>query len=193
MATSRTTGWWDREVDERGRRLRPDLRVTAHEIWDWACNTTRSQLGDSSATAELLDSAISQASAYLDKRNTPLGSHSESHLTGLMRRCFWYVLRRHMRQVRRLELIGGQSELGKLVADRSWSLQVDARIDFEKAVRLLSDRARIILVLRDAGYEWSEIALRFGTTVTAVKKSFFRELRDLQLKIDSPAAPPRKT
>ncbi len=182
MAASQITRYWDRDVDEQGRRIRSDLRTTAHEIWDWACNTTQSRLGDNSAAAELMDLAIAQASAYLDKNAVPLNSHSPSHLVGLMRRCFWSVMQRHAKQLRRLELVGGHLELSDLAADSTWSNQIDARVDFEKVVRCLSRRCRTILALRDAGYDWKEISTFLGTTPSAVKKSFFRELEELQQK-----------
>ncbi len=187
MASSSITHcWWDREFDEEGRPLRSDLRATAHEIWDWACNTTRSRLGDSSATGELMDEAVAQASAYLDKYHVPLNTHS--HLAGLMRRCFWFVLDRHANHLQRIELVGGNFELSNLAPDSSWSSQVESRVDYQKLIRQLSERARTILTLREAGYDWQEIGDALGTSPTALKKSFARELSALQDKLGTKKA-----
>jgi DNA-directed RNA polymerase specialized sigma24 family protein len=182
MATSHTTRWWDRDVDEKGRRIRSDLRMIAHEIWDWACKCTQARLGDNAPTAELMDKAIAQASAYLDKYAVPMNSHSDSHLTGLMRRCFWSVLQRQAKQLLRLELVGDNSKLSDLAADSTWSNQIENRVDFERIVGLLSDKCRRILALRGAGYDWNEIATFLGTTPGAVKKSFLREIGQLRRK-----------
>src|SRR5436305_4393277 len=182
MASSHITRWWDRDVDEKGRRIRSDLRLIAHEIWDWACHCTQSRLGDNAATAELMDNAIAQASAYLDKYAVPLNAHSDSHLAGLMRRCFWAVLQRHVKQLRRLEFVGDNSQLSDLATDATWSSQIENRIDFERIIGLLTDRGRRVLALRDAGYDWKEVATLLGITPGAVKKSFLREIRELQCK-----------
>jgi DNA-directed RNA polymerase specialized sigma24 family protein len=184
-----TRQWWDRDVDAKGRNIRSDLRAAAHEIWAWACSTTQSRLGDNTAAAELMELAIAQASAYLDKHGIPLNSHSNTHLTSLMRRCFGRVLHRHAMKLKRLELVGSNLELSDLAADRTWSRQIDARVDYERMIRLLSGRCRTILTLRDAGYEWKEIADVLGTTASAVKKSFFREIRELQVKLRIPGKP----
>ncbi len=189
MASSHITRWWDRDVDEKGRRIRSDLRRIAHKIWDWASNYTKSRLGDDAGTAELLDTAIAQASAYLDKNAIPLNAHSESHLIGLLRRCFWTVLQRQAKQLRRLELIGGNSDLSDIATDNTWSDHIENRIDFERMIGLLSERARTVLALRVAGYDWQEIAAFFETTPGAIKKSFLRELRELQRKVRPPKRP----
>jgi DNA-directed RNA polymerase specialized sigma24 family protein len=184
-----TRQWWDRDVDGKGRQIRSDVRTAAHEIWDWACNTTQSRLGDNTAAAELMELAIAQASAYLDKNGIPLNSHSSTHLASLMRRCFGRVLHRHAQRLKRLELVGSNLELSNLAADRTWSSQIDARVDFERMILLLTEKCRTILTLRDAGYEWQEIANLLGTTVSAVKKQFFREIRELQLRFRTPGKP----
>lgn len=189
MASSHITRWWDRDVDEKGRRIRSDLRQVAHSIWDWASSCAQSRLGDDAGTAELLDLAIAHASAYLDKYAIPLNSHSESHLIRLLRRCFWSVLQRQARQLRRIELIGDSSELSDIATDNTWSDQIDNRLDFEKLIGLLSERARSVLALRVAGYEWAEIATLLETTPGAIKKSFLRELGEVQRKFRSSPKP----
>jgi DNA-directed RNA polymerase specialized sigma24 family protein len=136
-----------------------------------------------------MDLAIAQASAYLDKNGIPLNSHSSTHLTSLMRRCFGRVLHRQAQKLKRLELVGSNLELSDLAADRTWSRQIDARVDFQRVILLLSEKCRTILTLRDAGYDWKEIANLLGTTVSAVKKLFFREIRELQFKFRRPGKP----
>jgi DNA-directed RNA polymerase specialized sigma24 family protein len=192
MAGTHTTRyWWDRDVDAKGSQIRSDLRTTAHEIWERACNQTQSVLGETTLAGELMEQAIGQASRYLDRKGVPLDSLSHSHLTGLMLRCFWTVLQRHARALRRLELVGGTLELSNLVSTTTWSDQIEARVDYERIVSLLSEKCRTILALRAAGYAWKEIADVLGATTTAIKKGFFREIRDLEVKLRPSGKPPK--
>jgi DNA-directed RNA polymerase specialized sigma24 family protein len=55
-------------------------------------------------------------------------------------------------------------------------------LDLESIVRKLSERNRTVLALRAAGYNWEEIAQALGTSVAAVRNSFWREIRDLRRK-----------
>lgn len=172
--------WWDRDIDSSGKPLRSDVRTTASEVWERACNQTQSVLGETTSAGELMELTVSQVSAYLDKIGLPL--HSKN-LAGLLLVTFWRVLNRQAQKLKRLELVGGSSELSNIAADGDWSKDVDARIDYERIVRRLSDKCRIVLALRDAGYDWREIAEILGTTATAIKKSFFRELQQLQVSL----------
>ena len=187
-----TRYWWDRDVDTEGRHLRSDVRTTAHEIWERACNQTQSVLGETTLAAELMEMAIGQASRYLNRKGFALNSLSPSHLTGLTLRCFWAVLQRQARKLRRLELVGGHLELSGLATDSTWSRRIEARIDHERVVRLLSEKCRTILALRDAGYDWKEIAGVFATTSSAIKKIFFREIREVERRFRARRRPPRK-
>ena len=175
--------WWDREIDSSGKALRADVRLTASDIWERVCNQTESVLGESTSAAELMEQTVAQASAYLDRIGVAL--HSKN-LTGLLLCTFWRVLNRHAQKLKRLQLVGSSAELSHLATEQDWSAQVDARIDYERIVRLLSDKCRMVLALRDAGYDWQEIAELLGTTATAIRKSFFREIQQLQKRLQNP-------
>jgi DNA-directed RNA polymerase specialized sigma24 family protein len=58
-------------------------------------------------------------------------------------------------------------------------------LDFEKIVRLLSDQARTVLALRNAGYEWSEIGQLLNVSVVTIKGSFWREIVQIREKLKS--------
>jgi DNA-directed RNA polymerase specialized sigma24 family protein len=76
--------------------------------------------------------------------------------------------------------VGGSGELSKHTADNAWVRQVNARLDFEKIVRQLSERNAAVLTLRAAEYEWKEIAHLFGVSVAAVRNSFWREIEKIR-------------
>jgi DNA-directed RNA polymerase specialized sigma24 family protein len=77
-------------------------------------------------------------------------------------------------------LVGGSDELSTYTADNAWVRQVDARLDFEKIVRRLSERNAAVLTLRAAEFEWKEIADLFGVSVAAVRNSFWREIERIR-------------
>ncbi len=175
-------GWWDREVDHQGQRIRSDVRVAAHEIWQRVRSQAESVLGDGAAAAELLELSVAQASRYLNRKRIPVGS--ESHL-GLLLVIFWRLLERRRANLRRLEPVGDIGDLSNRVPDRTWSSQIDSRLDSEKIIRLLSDRCRTILALRSAGYEWLDIAKLLDAPVAAIKGGFWREIHQIRRKIAS--------
>ncbi len=177
--------WWDREVDSSGKTLRSDVRITASDIWERVCKQAEFVLGESTSAAELMEETIAQASAYLDRKGVAL--HSKN-LTGLLLCTFWRVLNRHARKLKRVQLVGTSAELSHLATEQDWSAQIDAKIDYERIVRLLSDKCRMVLALRDAGYDWQEIAELLGTTATAIKKSFFREIEQLKKRLQTPVS-----
>jgi hypothetical protein len=175
--------WWDRDNDASGKPLRSDVRTAVVEVWERVCKQTQSVLGETASVGELMEVTVSQVSAYLDKTGVPLCSRN---LTGLLMVTFWRVLNRQAQRLRRLELVGGPSEMSSLAAAGDWAREVETRIDYERIVRSLSDKCRTVLALRDAGYDWKEIAGVMETTETAIKKSFFREIRQLQIKLRTP-------
>ena len=66
-SNGRSSLWWDRELDNAGKPLRPDVRASAHEVWNQACARVQSVLGDSSDAAPLMEKSVSQVSRYLDR------------------------------------------------------------------------------------------------------------------------------
>lgn len=171
--------WWDTERDRAGRVIRADVRAAAHEIWERARSRTNSVLGDSAEAAELMEYSVERISGYLERARAPLGSQSTA---GLLMVTFHGALLRYAAKVKRLETVGGTNELSERLPDDGWAKQIDARLDLEKVVRTLTDRSRTILALRDAGYEWKEVAQMLGITVSAAKNGFLRDVRRAKSK-----------
>jgi DNA-directed RNA polymerase specialized sigma24 family protein len=172
----RILAWWDRELDHAGRSIRPDVRLAGHEILEQACQRTQVLLADPSPAAELMENTVAQVSRYLDRIGAPRSTRKH----GLVLLAFCRALRRYASKSSRLELVGGAGELSQHAADDAWVSQVDARLDFEKIVRQLSERNAAVLTLRAAEFEWREIADLFGVSVSAVRNSFWREIERIR-------------
>src|ERR1700687_6758 len=172
----RILAWWDRDLDHAGRPIRPDVRLAGHEIWEQACQRTQFLLADQSPAAELMENTVAQVSRYLDRIGAPLSTRKH----GLLLVAFCRALRRYAAKSTRLELVGGSDELSSYTADNTWVRHADARLDFEKIVRQLSERNAAVLTLRAAEYEWKEIAQLFGVSVAAVRNSFWREIEKIR-------------
>jgi DNA-directed RNA polymerase specialized sigma24 family protein len=164
--------WWDRDVDQAGRPIRPDVRLAGHEIWAQACQRTHVLLADDGPAAELMENTVAQVSRYLDRIGAPQSPPKHS----LLMVAFCRALRRHAARSARLKLVGGSGELSNQAADDAWIRQVDAHLDLHKIVRQLTERNGAVLLLRAAEYEWKEIAELFGVSVAAVRNSFWREV-----------------
>ena len=172
----RRLAWWDRDVDRTGRPIRPDVRLAAHEIWEQACQRTQVLLADHGPAAELMENTVAQVSRYLDRIGAPLSTRKH----GLLLVAFCRALRRYAAKSSRIELVGGSDELSNHTGDHAWVRQVNARLDFERIVRQLSERNAAVLTLRAAEFEWKEIAQLFGVSVAAVRNSFWREIDRLR-------------
>jgi hypothetical protein len=166
--------WWDREVDQAGRRIREDVRTAACDIWQRACGQTRTILGDSADASGLLESSVEQISRYLDRHGASLFSENTA---GLLTVAFGRTLARHAAKLRRFKTFGDVSEVaGLLVAPNSIRL-AHLRLDAEKIERQLSDRGRAIVALKCAGHGWEYIAGSFGISVSNAKSRFWREVK----------------
>ncbi|SPF36635.1 hypothetical protein SBA1_160005 [Candidatus Sulfotelmatobacter kueseliae] len=129
-----------------------------------------------------MENTVAQVSRYLDRIGAPLSTRKH----GLLLVAFCRALRRYAAKSSRLELVGGSGELSNHVADNAWVRHVDARLDFERIVRQLSERNAAVLTLRAAEYEWKEIAHLFGVSVAAVRNSFWREIERIRCETRSP-------
>jgi DNA-directed RNA polymerase specialized sigma24 family protein len=180
----RILSWWDREVERTGRPIRDDVRSAAHEVWKEACRRTQSLLADPAQAADLMEDSVAQVSRYLDR----IGASSSLPKNGLLWLAFSRALRRLAAKSRRLEPAGGAVELSSRAVDHRWIRQVDARLDLENIVRKLNERNSTVLALRAAGYYWEEVAQALGTSVAAVRNSFWRAVRDVRrkLQVDEP-------
>lgn len=164
--------WWDRDIDQSGRPIRPDVRLAGHEIWKQACQRAQALLDDHGPAAELMENAVAQVSRYLDRIGAPTSSRKHA----LVMTAFCRGLRRYSGRLKRLELVGGSTELSTRAVDQDWISQENARIDLEKMIRQLSDRNGTVLMLRAGGFEWKEIAQIFGTSVAVARNGFWREI-----------------
>lgn len=177
MCIGETLSWWDRDLDPAGNPIRADVRSAARELWSQACQQTRSFLGDLSDAPGLMEASVIQVSHYLDRRTAPL---FEQDARALLACAFYRRLRRQLAKLRRLELAGDVSHLAVPRVGRSCVSKEDCHIDAEKVVRQLSDRARQMYELRNAGYGWKEIAEQFEISDAAARAEFSRELRRLK-------------
>ena len=180
MGTGATPSWWDRDFDSAGTPIRADVRFAARDLWDYACQQARTLLGDVSEAPELMEKCVLQVSRYLDRRAVPL---FQNDAKGLLACAFYRCIRRQISKLHRLELIADFSRITAPSLWRSYGNKEDCRLDAEKALRLLSDRVRLMFELRDAGYEWKEIAAQFNTSEGAARAEFSREMKRLRMKL----------
>lgn len=171
--------WWDQESDRAGRPIRTDVRSAAQEVWTEACRRTEALLADRWQAADLMEESVAQVSRYLDRIEAPQSCPKN----GLLLLAFSRLLRRRAVKSRRLEFAGGAVDLSNLLVDSGWSRQMDARLELEKIVRNLSEMNGMVLTLRHAGYNWEEVSERLGTSVTGIRNSFWREVKDLRKKL----------
>lgn len=171
--------WWDREVDRMGRPIRDDVRSAAHEVWAEAGRRTEALVVDRAQAADLMEDSVARVSRYLDRIDAPKSSPKN----GLLLLAFSRALRRLVAKSRRLQLAGGAVELSSLAVDHGWARQVNAQLELENIVRKLSERNGTVLALRCAGYNWEEVAQKFGTSVTRIRNGFWREVREVRRKL----------
>jgi DNA-directed RNA polymerase specialized sigma24 family protein len=93
---------------------------------------------------------------------------------------FCRALLREAATLRRLELVGGSSELSDRTIDDGWVRRLNARLELETLVRGLSERNGQILMLRAAGFEWNEISRLLGASVAAIRNAYWREIRKIR-------------
>jgi len=174
--TGKMLVWWDRDVDQAGRQIRPDVRLAGHEIWECACHRTRAAVGEPAPAAELMENAVAQVSRYLDRIGAPLSPRKH----GLLLAAFSRTLRRYTAKSARLHVVGDSNEISCCIRDESWMSGIYYRLQLENIVRKLSARNGSVLVLRAAGYKWKEIASLFGSSVAAVRSAYWREIDQLR-------------
>jgi DNA-directed RNA polymerase specialized sigma24 family protein len=156
------------------------VRVAAREIWDKARNRARRTLGESSEAAELLETSVEQISRYLDRAQAAPFS---ANTCGLLMLAFHRALQRRAGKLRRVEAIGGSTELADMLRTPDWRGELERRLDLEKVVRNLSERSRAILALRTAGYDWQHIAKVLKIAPSTAQNSFWQDMRKAHLKM----------
>lgn len=179
--------FWDQSIDRDGRVIRADVRRSAQEVWSKACCLAGSVLGDSADAAEIMESCVARVSRYLDRRNA---APFTQHTAALLLVAFRNQLYSHAAKLGRTKPVGHATEVAECVHDGAWHERVDRQLELIDLVRQLSKRNLIILRLRNAGYEWKEVAMLLGTTAANAKNGFWRELLQLKSKIANVAAKP---
>ncbi len=102
-----------------------------------------------------MERSVIQVSWYPDR----MGSAPFSGNThGLLIAAFCRLLRRYRKKLRRTELVADPYQLSERYPRASYASLEDCRLDAEKAARLLSKRAQIILQVRCVGFDWKESA-----------------------------------
>jgi hypothetical protein len=175
--------WWDRDIDEQGYILRAEVREAGHRIWNSVCRLAHRALGDSSDAPELMEKAIRAVSRYLDKRSIPLDSVDPA---GLLVLAFYRAATRLARDRKRLQAVGGTSELANILRTPDPSDEAAARLFLEELSRKLSDKSRAVLRLRLSGYDWKQIGRMMQMNAEAARQSFWREIRKAHLSLLQP-------
>ena len=182
LRSSGAPPWWDREFDPSGKPIRADIRASAGQIWESACRQTIALLGEACEAYGLMERAVTQLSQYLDRRAVPLFGQDTDKL---LMCAFCRGLRRSAVRLRRM-LLADDRALDAISAARSSPIDQDRRLDAEKARNHLSQRTRKMHDLRKAGYDWKEIATKFGTSEEAARAEFSRELQKARKKMRNP-------
>jgi DNA-directed RNA polymerase specialized sigma24 family protein len=132
-----------------------------------------------------MERSVAQISKYLNRRGVPAFSQDTS---GLLMCAFYRALRRQVAKLRRIELAPDLSEAAERPPTRSCTTEEDCRLDAEKAARELSERGRQMYTLRQAGFEWREVAQKLNITDAAARAEFSREVKRAKLKIKNQTA-----
>jgi DNA-directed RNA polymerase specialized sigma24 family protein len=172
--------WWDREFDRKNRRIRDDIREAGRRVWPQICAKIKARLGDDADAPEIMEIAIAATSRYLDKHDLPQHSGSIEGLVLYAVRCRILVrLRKEKRHVplEETSLISGSGSL------KDWSLEIEREADLRKILTLFSPRGCTIILLRLDGVSWAEIASHLGIAPSTAQNSFWREVRQVRIKL----------
>jgi hypothetical protein len=170
--------YWDRTSDETGRLLRDDVRDAAIRLWESMCRQVEQITGERDDAGELLEKAVRVVSIYLDKRNAP-----PQDVSGLLTVAVKRLAYRMARKLKRVEAVGGSTELEDLLDVSDSSDQVDRRIFLQQLMSNVRPRTRGILRLRMEGFEWEEIARMLRTDAARLRIAFWRDIRNAYLQL----------
>ena len=170
------TEWWDREFDQAGRPIRPDVRSAAIRVWGNVREVVAKIRGDSAEAQELLEVAVAAVSVYLNKKDVGPGDAG-----GLLVRAVHRAASRRSRRERVVQAVGGASELSELVRAPDWIEAADRRLFLQKLVSKLLPENRIILRLRIKELGWEEIGKFLGVDASIARNRFWQDVRRAHL------------
>lgn len=170
--------WWDRELDERGKPIRSDVRDAAQRLWPRARTTVEKILGDSADAPELLENAVGAISRYLNHQNA-----EPQDPTGLILVALHRLASRMAGQRGRVQAIGGSSDLAERLRAPDWIDAADRRLFLEELTSCLSQENKGVLNLRMDDFSWEEIAKMRGIAPLTLRSNFWRDVRRAHLKL----------
>lgn len=170
--------WWDREFDASGNPIREDVRASAAAALNKVCDLVRKLLGDVEDAPQLLERSVDRVSKYLNNRK--IAPHDS---TGLLLLDVYRQTQRIAKRRRRIEFVGGTSELSKLLGAPDWTEDLERRIFLEELVDFLSPWTAGIVRLRLEGLVWEEIAEMLAQDPSSMRKSFWRDVRKAYLRM----------
>jgi hypothetical protein len=116
QSTGRRPQWWDREVNEAGEPVRPDVRSAAIKVWGKVCDVVERVRGNCAEAPELLDKAVGSVSRYLNKNNVETGDPGGLLIVAVRRAATRLSQREGV-----VQAIGGTSELDESLHGPNWS------------------------------------------------------------------------
>ena len=170
--------WWDRELDDEGKPLRPDVRQAADSIWSRACAQVYRILGDRAEAPELFEQAVKETSLYLDKINSPPTNPKGLLFKILRRLAVRIALRRN-----RVRTVGDLSDLPSLPTELSEAERLERKIFIDELCAVLRPESQGVLRLRLQGLSWEEIGEMFQVDPAVLQKRFWRDVRGSHLRL----------
>ena len=174
--------WWDREVDDRGRPIRADVREAARQIWPSCCARVEATLHDVGEAPGLMEAAVAYISRYLT-RHKALAFYPQAR--SLLSLHFSQDLKRRAGRESRIQAVGLAADLDLLTRpSSSWVEEIEFWQDMAKLHRRVDDRSWISLVMRYMGHDWPEVSEKLGIAVSTAQNHFRENFKRAWLELN---------